>query len=76
MILTEFGAMQDIDADMKQLEHTMQVADEYLQSWMYWQYKYYEDLTTCTPEGRHSPCHIGCHISCFAFHVFICLSFA
>ena len=56
MILTEFGAMQDIEADMNQLEHTMQVADGYLQSWMYWQYKYYEDITTCTPEGTIDTC--------------------
>jgi hypothetical protein len=28
------------------------MADEGAQSWMYWQYKYYNDITTCTPEGE------------------------
>ena len=28
------------------------LADKYAQSWMYWQYKYYQDITTCTPEGE------------------------
>jgi hypothetical protein len=28
------------------------MADDAAQSWMYWQYKYYNDITTCTPEGE------------------------
>ena len=27
----------------------MKLADENQQSWMYWQFKFYNDITTCTP---------------------------
>lgn len=52
LILTEFGAMQDETSDMQEMEKLMQMADEFQASWMYWQFKQYEDLTTCTPEGE------------------------
>lgn len=52
LIMTEFGAMLDTVGDMEELEKQMQLADEFQASWMYWQFKQYEDLTTCTPEGE------------------------
>jgi endoglycosylceramidase len=52
MLMTEFGAAEDIKADIFALEETARLADRFQQSWMYWQFKYYEDLTTCTPLGE------------------------
>ncbi len=52
MLMTEFGAAEDTAADMFALEQTAQLADRFQQSWMYWQLKYFEDLTTCTPLGE------------------------
>lgn len=50
--MTEFGAAEDIKGDMYALEESMKMADKYTQSWMYWQFKYYQDITTCTPQGE------------------------
>jgi len=52
LILTEFGATQDGRLDYMNLEDVAQLADSYGSSWMYWQFKYYEDLTTMTPQGE------------------------
>eukprot|EP01038_Epipyxis_sp_PR26KG_P014384 gene14384-19301_t len=52
MIMTEFGAAEDIKGDMYALENTAKLMDKFMQSWMYWQYKYYQDITTCTPQGE------------------------
>ena len=37
---------------MYALEQTCEMADKHAQSWIYWQFKYYEDITTCTPSGE------------------------
>jgi len=52
MIMTEFGAAEDTTADIFALEKNVELADKFRQSWMYWQFKYFEDLTTCTPLGE------------------------
>jgi endoglycosylceramidase len=52
MIMTEFGAAEDIKSDLQLLIRTTAMADKYQQSWMYWQFKYYQDITTCTPQGE------------------------
>lgn len=52
MLMTEFGAAEDTKADIFALEQTAALADRFQQSWMYWQFKYFEDLTTCTPLGE------------------------
>jgi endoglycosylceramidase len=49
MLMTEFGAAENIKGDIYALESLMRMADDHQQSWMYWQYKYYNDITTCTP---------------------------
>jgi endoglycosylceramidase len=51
-IMTEFGAAEDRKGDLYALHKSMQQADKHLQSWMYWQFKYYQDITTCTPTGE------------------------
>lgn len=52
MIMTEFGAAKDMRYDLSQVEKVVTLADQFQQSWIYWQFKYYEDLTTCTPQGE------------------------
>eukprot|EP00981_Chlorochromonas_danica_P009322 scaffold2613_cov159-Ochromonas_danica.AAC.9 len=52
MIMTEFGASEDIKSDLAVLEAVAAQADRFQQSWMYWQFKYYQDITTCTPQGE------------------------
>lgn len=39
MIMTEFGASENIKGDIYALEHTIQLTDSHQQSWMYWQFK-------------------------------------
>lgn len=52
MMMTEFGASEDVKSDLAVLEAVAKQADKYQQSWMYWQFKYFQDLTTCTPQGE------------------------
>lgn len=52
MMMTEFGASEDTKTDLYVLKKVAGLADKHAQSWMYWQLKYYEDLTTCTPVGE------------------------
>lgn len=50
--MTEFGAARDVRGDLVALTETVKLADSAQQSWMYWQFKYYQDITTCTPQGE------------------------
>ena len=52
MVMTEFGATEDIKEDLYNLEKTAELADKHQQSWMYWEFKYYHDITTITPQGE------------------------
>lgn len=52
MVMTEFGAAEDIHSDLVKMSSLLDLADRHQQSWMYWQFKYYQDITTCTPEGE------------------------
>jgi endoglycosylceramidase len=52
MMMTEFGATRDIQSDLYALQRNCRLMDEYRQSWIYWQFKYYQDITTCTPIGE------------------------
>mmetsp|Transcript_3259 Transcript_3259/g.4487 ORF Transcript_3259/g.4487 Transcript_3259/m.4487 type:complete len:530 (-) Transcript_3259:1604-3193(-) len=52
MIMTEFGAAKDTRGDLIAVSETVEMADEHHQSWMYWQFKYFQDITTCTPQGE------------------------
>ncbi|KAL9649766.1 hypothetical protein ABK040_009581 [Willaertia magna] len=44
--LTEFGALSNFSSSGKELNWITGIADDYLRSWTYWQFKYYEDITT------------------------------
>lgn len=50
--MTEFGAAEDIKGDIYALNKSVQQADKHMQSWIYWQFKYFQDITTCTPVGE------------------------
>lgn len=52
LMMTEFGAMTESLWDMQEMEKQLQLADEFMTSWMYWQFKQYEDITTMTPQGE------------------------
>jgi endoglycosylceramidase len=44
--LTEFGAISGSSSDLANVERLLDWADSNLQSWAYWQYKFYHDYTT------------------------------
>eukprot|EP01118_Nematostelium_gracile_P005547 TRINITY_DN1761_c0_g1_i1.p1 TRINITY_DN1761_c0_g1~~TRINITY_DN1761_c0_g1_i1.p1 ORF type:complete len:423 (+),score=83.55 TRINITY_DN1761_c0_g1_i1:140-1408(+) len=44
--MTEFGAVQNGSNSVSDIETLATVADTLFQSWSYWQYKYFADLTT------------------------------
>ncbi|CAF0742966.1 unnamed protein product [Adineta ricciae] len=46
MMLTEFGAISNSTEGVTEITRITGIADDYLQSWSYWQFKKYEDLTT------------------------------
>lgn len=52
MIMTEFGAIEDEKSELAKLEGNAVLADRYQQSWMYWEFKYFQDITTITPIGE------------------------
>jgi len=45
-MLTEFGAMSNATKGIKNIEFITNMAEQKFQSWSYWQFKFYEDLTT------------------------------
>lgn len=52
--MTEFGAMLGTQAGIDSLHYLLGKADHSLQSWAYWQYKTYEDITTASSSGAES----------------------
>ena len=53
-LMSEFGDLGSELSALALLRHYVDEADRYLQSTMYWQYKFYNDLTTQTPfEGLY-----------------------
>jgi endoglycosylceramidase len=48
-MMTEFGAMGNVTSAVENLELLTSVADLFLQSWTYWQYKLFNDITTSGP---------------------------
>ncbi|GAM27787.1 hypothetical protein SAMD00019534_109630, partial [Acytostelium subglobosum LB1] len=44
--MTEFGAISNTTNAMETITYMMDQADDYFQSWTYWQFKFYNDLTT------------------------------
>src|SRR4051812_5169943 len=45
-MMTEFGAMEGTAVGLEALDFVMDQADKHIQSWAYWQYKYFDDITT------------------------------
>lgn len=52
--LTEFGAMRGTQIGVDSLNYVLNTADAQIQSWAYWQFKYYHDITTASPDGAES----------------------
>eukprot|EP00005_Dracoamoeba_jomungandri_P000139 CAMPEP_0174253230 /NCGR_PEP_ID=MMETSP0439-20130205/2606_1 /TAXON_ID=0 /ORGANISM="Stereomyxa ramosa, Strain Chinc5" /LENGTH=525 /DNA_ID=CAMNT_0015334145 /DNA_START=19 /DNA_END=1596 /DNA_ORIENTATION=- len=50
--MTEFGGVGNATVGAKMLKFLTDLADKYLQSWTYWQFKFYHDLTTDTGSGE------------------------
>jgi len=48
-MLTEFGAMANATVSIESISALTSVADANLQSWSYWQFKLFNDLTTAGP---------------------------
>jgi len=44
--MTEFGAIGPTQPEYDEVDRLMDIADGYLQSWSYWQLKFFHDLTT------------------------------
>lgn len=51
-IMTEFGATMALKGALHDLDSLAKQSDKHQQSWMYWQYKYFHDITTSTPVGE------------------------
>merc|ERR1719399_2780053 len=52
--MTEFGAMLGTDQGVESLNFVTGLADQHIQSWSYWSFKYYQDLTTVSVGGGES----------------------
>jgi endoglycosylceramidase len=44
--MTEFGAVNNVTSSVESINGLTYYADLYFQSWAYWQFKYFDDLTT------------------------------
>ena len=51
--MIEFGAVQDFDKSVDEINRVTTLADSYLHSWSYWQFKWFDDFTT-----RDKPAYI------------------
>lgn len=45
-MMTEFGAVPNTTVSLEAIQFLTDEADKRLQSWTYWQFKYYDDITT------------------------------
>ena len=57
LIISEFGACPESDSCVAEVQSLVEVCDEHLSSWAYWQFKKYGDLTTTamdTSEGFYT----------------------
>ena len=51
LMISEFGACLTEGPCKMEIDQVGKVTDEYLVGWAYWQFKYYEDLTTSASSG-------------------------
>ena len=54
-IMTEFGAVSNVSSAMVEVSTIADLADAHLISWAYWQFKYYDDVTTQAHMHGYSP---------------------
>eukprot|EP01052_Picozoa_sp_SAG31_P017064 SAG31_NODE_1153_length_9640_cov_2.830206_5_plen_170_part_00 len=57
-MMTEFGAVGNDDVSISLLETVLDAAEKRLQSWAYWNFKSYDDITTAgspASEGLYNP---------------------
>jgi endoglycosylceramidase len=47
-MMTEWGALSSSPGAMQQIHRISSLADEYIQSWIWWQFKDYDDVTTAS----------------------------
>ena len=52
--MTEFGALRGTPPGVDSLNYLLDKADSEIQSWSYWQYKFFEDITTASQDGAES----------------------
>ncbi|GMH55275.1 hypothetical protein TrRE_jg4641 [Triparma retinervis] len=50
-MMTEWGSLSNSDLDLAELNHILRLADDYLVSHIYWQYKDYHDITSTGDAG-------------------------
>ena len=51
-MLTEFGAVSKTEVDIDLIQMMLERADEHMQSWAYWTFKSFDDITTIgNPDG-------------------------
>merc|ERR1712216_484396 len=46
--MTEFGAIDQDTPELEQIAYLLKLADLKFQSWTYWQFKYFQDITTAS----------------------------
>ena len=54
MMMTEWGALSTDPSAMQQMKRIAGLADKHLQSWIWWQFKDYDDVTTASVGGVES----------------------
>jgi endoglycosylceramidase len=50
--LTEFGAVIESDAGVKELNFLLSLTESRFTSWAYWEFKYFADITTQAMPGN------------------------
>lgn len=46
-MVTEFGSCQNEESCSQEINQVTEISDKYLSGWAYWQYKDFNDITTC-----------------------------
>ena len=49
--LTEFGALSNSNSSVKEVDFITGLVEQRFESWVYWQFKYYNDITTIANPG-------------------------
>lgn len=49
--MTEFGALSNSEKSAGEVKVLTDIMSQYFRSWCYWQFKYYNDITTAARPG-------------------------